>query len=62
MSLFALLIPEVLAWSSRSWYWPTVERTAAYLEEHVPWLAMVFLALFAILTVHLVFYPWPGDP
>ena len=58
----AIVIPEALAWRDKKWYWPTVERTAVYLEEHVPWLAIAFLALLAVLTVHLVFYPWPSVP
>ncbi|HEX3268651.1 MAG TPA: hypothetical protein VHQ98_11775 [Gaiellaceae bacterium] len=58
----AILIPELLAIRDRRWYWPTVARTAANLEAHLPWLAMIFLAGFAILTVHLVFWPWPDVP
>jgi hypothetical protein len=59
---FAILIPEVLALSDGRWYWPTVARTAANLEARVPWLAMLLLAGFAVLTVHLVLWPWPDVP
>ena len=58
----AILIPELLAIADKRWYWPTVARTAANLEARVPWLAMLILAGFAVLTVHLVFWPWPDVP
>jgi hypothetical protein len=58
----AILIPELLALRDKGWYWPTVARTAANLEARVPWLAMLFLSGLAVLTVHLVFWPWPDVP
>jgi hypothetical protein len=57
-----VLIPELLALGDRGWFWPTLARTAANLEARVPWVAMIFLAGFVILAVHLVFWPWPDVP
>jgi len=60
--LFALavLIPEVLAYFGKSFTpFPGVARTAANLESRWPLAALVILAGLAILTVHLILYPWP---
>jgi hypothetical protein len=57
-----VLIPELLALSDRRWFWPTLARTAANLEARAPWVAMLFLAGFVVLAVHLVFWPWPDVP
>ena len=56
----ATLIPELFAIFGRSFVpFPGIARTAANLEARWPWAAMIFLAGFAILAVHIVFYPWP---
>ena len=56
----AILIPELLAIVGRSFVpFPGIARTAANLEARWPWAAMIFLAGFTILAVHIVFYPWP---
>jgi hypothetical protein len=31
-----------------------------YLQARRPWLAAFVLAAFAVLVVHLIFYPWPS--
>jgi hypothetical protein len=54
-------IPEVLAAVGKELVpWPGFTRTAVYLQARSPRITMVFLALFAILTVHIVWYPWPS--
>jgi hypothetical protein len=56
----AVVIPEVLAYFGKSFVpFPGVVRTAYNLELRWPVAAIVFLAGLAILSVHLVLYPWP---
>ena len=53
-----VLIPELLAALGRERIpWPGVARTATNLSARIPWLALVFLAGFVILGVHIIFYP-----
>ena len=53
-------IPKVVAAFGREWVpWPGFARTVVYLQERIPWGALLFMALFAILVVHIVFHPWP---
>jgi hypothetical protein len=53
-------IPEVIAAFGREFVpWPGFARTVTHLQARIPWLAVVFLAAFAVLGVHIVFYPWP---
>jgi hypothetical protein len=59
----AILIPELLAIVGKSFVpFPGLARTATNIEARLPWVAMIFLAGFAILAVHIVFYPWPDLP
>jgi hypothetical protein len=56
----AVVIPEVLAYFGKSFVpFPGVVRTAYNLELRWPVAAIAFLAGLAILSVHLVLYPWP---
>ncbi len=56
----AVIVPELIAYFGKSFApFPGVARTAANLEARWPLAAVVILAALAILTVHLVFYPWP---
>jgi hypothetical protein len=60
--IFALciFIPECLAYVGKSFTpFPGAARTAANLAARWPLAAMMVLAGLAILSVHLVFYPWP---
>lgn len=51
---------EILAFVGREWVpWPGFARTVVYLQARRPTLAMVLLGLFAVLIVHLIWYPWP---
>ena len=54
-------IPEVFAALGREWVpWPGFARTVTYLQARRPWMAAFVLAAFAVLVVHIVFYPWPS--
>jgi hypothetical protein len=54
-------IPEVVAALGREWVpWPGFARTVTYLQARQPWLAAFVLAAFAVLVVHIIFYPWPS--
>jgi hypothetical protein len=56
----AVLVPELVAVVGRDFApFPGLARTATNLEARWPWVAMIFLAGFSILAVHIVFYPWP---
>jgi hypothetical protein len=56
----AVAIPEILAAFGKEFVpWPGFARTVNYLQARKPVLTMFLLALFAILVVHIVFYPWP---
>jgi hypothetical protein len=54
----AILIPELLAIVGKSFVpFPGLARTATNIEARLPWVAMIFLAGFAILAVHIVSTP-----
>jgi hypothetical protein len=54
-------IPEVLAAVRRELVpWPGFTRTVVYLQARSPRITMLVLALFAVLIVHIVWYPWPS--
>jgi len=54
-------IPEILAAFGKELVpWPGFARTVVYLQARRPILTMVLLALFAILVVHIIWYPWPS--
>ena len=54
-------IPEILAAVRKELVpWPGFTRTAVYLQARSPRISMILLALFAVLIVHIVFYPWPS--
>jgi hypothetical protein len=56
----AVIVPEVLAYFGKSFTpFPGVARTAVNLEARWPVAAVAILAGLAILTVHLILYPWP---
>lgn len=60
MLALIVAIPEVIAAFGREWVpWPGFARTMTHLQARRPWLAAVFLAGFAVLAVHIIFYPWP---
>jgi hypothetical protein len=53
-------VPEVLAAVGKELVpWPGFARTVVYLQARSPLITMIVLALFAILIVHIVWYPWP---
>ena len=53
-------VPEVLAAVGKELVpWPGFARTVVYLQARSPMITMIVLALFAILIVHIVWYPWP---
>ena len=54
-------VPEFLAAVRKELVpWPGFTRTVVYLQARSPRITMVVLALFAVLIVHIVFYPWPS--
>lgn len=56
----AVAVPEILAAFGREFVpWPGFARTVTHLQARKAWLAALFLALFAVLGVHIIFYPWP---
>jgi hypothetical protein len=53
-------VPELLAsLGKRVTPWPTISETAGNLERRAHWVALLLLAGLVVLTVHIVFYPWP---
>jgi hypothetical protein len=53
-------VPELLAAVGKELVpWPGFARTVVYLQARSPLITMIVLALFAILIVHIVWYPWP---
>lgn len=53
-------VPEILAAVGREFVpWPGFARTVVYLQARRPVLTIVLLGLFAVLIVHIVWYPWP---
>jgi hypothetical protein len=53
-------VPEVLAAVGKELVpWPGFARTVVYLQARSPVITMIVLALFAVLIVHIVWYPWP---
>ncbi len=53
--------PEILAAMGKELVpWPGFARTVIYLQARRPTLTMVLLGLFAVLVVHIVWYPWPS--
>jgi hypothetical protein len=56
----AVAIPEIVAAFGREFVpWPGFARTVTHLQARKPWLGALFLAAFAVLVVHIIFYPWP---
>jgi hypothetical protein len=56
----AVAIPEIVAAFGREFVpWPGFARTVTHLQARKPWLAALLLAAFAVLVVHIIFYPWP---
>jgi hypothetical protein len=54
-------VPEILASARKELVpWPGFTRTAVYLQARSPRITMIALALFAVLIVHIVWYPWPS--
>ena len=60
IAFWCLIVPSVLA-AVRAWDvpFPTLFRTIANLERRLHFVALVLIAGFAILLIHLAFYPWP---
>jgi hypothetical protein len=53
-------LPEIVAAIGREFVpWPGFVRTLVYLQARKPTLSMVLLGLFAVLVVHIIWYPWP---
>jgi hypothetical protein len=58
----AVAVPEILAAIGREFVpWPGFARTVIYLQTRRPILTMVLLGLFAVLIVHIIWYPWPDQ-
>jgi hypothetical protein len=54
-------VPEILAAVRKELVpWPGFARTVVYLQARSPRITMIVLALFAVLIVHIVWYPWPS--
>lgn len=52
--------PEVIAALGKEFVpWPGFARTVVYLQARRPVLTMILLGLFAVLVVHIIWYPWP---
>ena len=52
--------PEILAAVGKEFVpWPGFARTVIYLQVRRPTLTMILLGLFAVLIVHIVWFPWP---
>ena len=55
--------PEILAAVGRELVpFPGFARTVIYLQARRPLLTMILLGLFAVLLVHIIWYPWPDRP
>jgi hypothetical protein len=55
-----IAIPEIVAAFGKEFVpWPGFARTVTHWQARKPWLAALFLAAFAVLVVHIIFYPWP---
>jgi hypothetical protein len=55
--------PEILAGVGRELVpFPGFDRTVIYLQARRPLLTMILLGLFAVLIVHIIWYPWPDRP
>jgi hypothetical protein len=53
--------PEILAAFGKELVpWPGFARTVIYLQARRPTLTMLLLGLFAVLVVHIIWYPWPS--
>jgi hypothetical protein len=60
IAIFLVLIPNALAfWFATEVPFPTLSRTVANLQRRWCPAAMVIVAGLAVLTFHLVFFPWP---
>jgi hypothetical protein len=65
LGIFAVIVafPEILAAIGRELVpFPGFARTVIYLQARRPTLTMVLLGLFAVLIVHVIWYPWPDRP
>ena len=59
-ALFGLIIPSLLfRFAHRDVRIPSLVYTFGYLRSSRPWIAIVVVASFAILLLHLALYPWP---
>jgi hypothetical protein len=60
IAIFLVIIPNALAfWFATEVPFPTLYRTIANLERRWRPAAVVIVAGLVVLTVHLVFFPWP---
>lgn len=56
-----IVIPNVLAlWFAKDVAFPTLFRTVASLERRLHFVAVILLAGYVILLIHLALYPWPN--
>jgi hypothetical protein len=52
-------IPEIVAFK---WHvpWPTISETVGHLERDHHWVRILVVGGLAVLSVRIVFYPWPN--
>jgi hypothetical protein len=52
-------IPEIIAFK---WHvpWPTISETVGHLERDHHWVRILVVGGLAVLSVRIVFYPWPS--